>query len=1023
MSTQNITTEYLDYQDKYQSIYGENTIILMMVGGFYEAYCTENRGYDLAKIADLLNIKLTKKERASEVTISNPYMLGFPIAALHKFLKVLIENGYHVVMVDQVTQPPKPKRAVTQIYSPGTYIENVSLDNNNIVSVYAVEEKQKLGNVLFCIGLSAIDLSTGSNVVYEVYSTKEDENFALDETNRFINTYNPKEIIITHITVGKMTEEELIAYLEINDTPYNYNTVVPKNCNRITYQQQFLGNIFDKQLSSIEYLDLELINYGRMSYILLLQYAIDHNMSILKNINRPTRYQSNKYMNLGNNAMFQLNIIDNNTAQSSKYKSLFDIVNMTTTPIGRRFLKDSLLSPLIDENKLNQRYNAIDRLRKDKLFSQIEEELKPVLDIERLHRKIGLGYLNPSEFDNIHYSYIHIRNIIKLVEECDELKILIPENIKNNQLDNFITDYTEKLELDMMRNYLINEIDNSIFKKKVYPNIDKLQSQIDKSMNIMKNIAIKLSSLIGIVNYFDTTDTDVKLVESERDGYYLQTTKTKALKIQNILKEQQTLDIDELTIDVNDIDIIHSKGKSSVSKIYIPKIKEISDNLIDLRNEMKYVVKEQYVKLLFEWYDKYQNLFNSLVYFVGLIDFLKSGAKVSILNKYTKPIIKTSDNAYIKCEKLRHPIIEKLINSEYIPHDLILGKDNMVGILLYGVNSSGKTAIAKAIGLSTILAQIGYYVPAKSYEYSPFENIFTRISGTDNLFKGLSSFAMEMLELQAILRRCGTKSLVLADELCRGTEVESANIIVLAIIEMLSKTNTCFISATHLHELYKFDRFKNIKNVKCFHLDVEFDEENDRLVYTRHLLPGPGKEFYGLTVAKYLIHDKSFIDLTNTIKKELMGDFKTSIYNKDLIVDKCAICSHIPKKGEIPLQTHHIKEQHTADENGFVDDHLHKDELCNLVVLCEKCHDMVDNPKDGKKLYIYGYKDTSNGMVLNWEIKDFVKTKKTDNNIVKLVQELKGNKLSQLRVKDVLKLRGINIGINEIRKMWNVETI
>jgi len=609
------------------------------------------------------------------------------------------------------------------------------------------------------------------------------------------------------------------------------------------------------------------------------------------------------------------------------------------------------------------------------------------------------------------------------VEECDELKILIPENIKNNQLDNFITDYTEKLELDMMRNYLINEIDNSIFKKKVYPNIDKLQSQIDKSMNIMKNIAIKLSSLIGIVNYFDTTDTDVKLVESERDGYYLQTTKTKALKIQNILKEQQTLDIDELTIDVNDIDIIHSKGKSSVSKIYIPKIKEISDNLIDLRNEMKYVVKEQYIKLLFEWYDKYQNLFNSLVYFVGLIDFLKSGAKVSILNKYTKPIIKTSDNAYIKCEKLRHPIIEKLINSEYIPHDLILGKDNMVGILLYGVNSSGKTAIAKAIGLSTILAQIGYYVPAKSYEYSPFENIFTRISGTDNLFKGLSSFAMEMLELQAILRRCGTKSLVLADELCRGTEVESANIIVLAIIEMLSKTNTCFISATHLHELYKFDRFKNIKNVKCFHLDVEFDEENDRLVYTRHLLPGPGKEFYGLTVAKYLIHDKSFIDLTNTIKKELMGDFKTSIYNKDLIVDKCAICSHIPKKGEIPLQTHHIKEQHTADENGFVDDHLHKDELCNLVVLCEKCHDMVDNPKDGKKLYIYGYKDTSNGMVLNWEIKDFVKTKKTDDNIVKLVQELKGNKLSQLRVKDVLKLRGINIGINEIRKMWNVETI
>ena len=233
-----IIDEYLRIQKKYEKKYGKGrTIVLMQVGSFHESYSTETDGPDLRALSSLLNIVVTKKNKTiNEVSLKNPLMLGFPSLALEKFVNILIDNNFTVIVIDQVTEPPKPKREVTNIYSPGTYIENATnnADSNYIVSIYIQEESQINNNKkLLCIGLSCIDLSIGNNIIYEVYSKYQDKFYGLDETVRFINSFNPKEILLT-INGGKNTKNiknndfnkevidnfnytDLLIYLNINN--------------------------------------------------------------------------------------------------------------------------------------------------------------------------------------------------------------------------------------------------------------------------------------------------------------------------------------------------------------------------------------------------------------------------------------------------------------------------------------------------------------------------------------------------------------------------------------------------------------------------------------------------------------------------------------------------------------------------------------------------------------------------------------------------------------------------------------
>jgi DNA mismatch repair protein MutS len=997
----NIIDEYFRIYNIYSNKYGKiNTLLFLQVGSFYEAYQTLDDGYELQKISDLLNIIVSKKNKSIiEISNKNPLMLGFPLITLNKFLKILIENDYTVVIGEQITPPPNPKRAITGVYSPGTYLENTNPDTNNIMSIYIEDVSNDKSGTNLIIGLSILDLTVGKSIIHEVYTNNDDDKLCLDEVTKFMYTNQVKEIIITTHNLNSGKFNDIMTYLEIADKIYHHQTINQKQL-KLSYQQETLRKVYPnvETLTPIEYLDLENLSYGRISFILLLNYAYDHSHNIINNISRPEIYNDIKFLDLGNNAISQLNLINvdkNNITgiynEKTHYKSLFDVLNKTSTPMGRRMLKENLSRPLIDINEINIRYNFISEILSTNFWEKIELGLIGINDIERYSRKITLGILNPSDFFNWIES---ISNCITLLNN------MLIHNISLSSYDNcsilidindMLATISKHIAINELSKYHINDIYGPIFNKGIYKDVDRLCNNINKCINYMDALSWGLSNFLD--NYLQngtckptnvfvsnpqhisgTNDNLIKVEYNERDGHFLILTKRRAEVLEQLLNKHNiikfTYNDNDYVIKKEELTFKHLP-KGNNSKIFIREMGKNSSHMLEYQNELKMLQKEYYVKILVNISSKYSSLISILNKYIATLDYLKAGAKVAVKYHYSIPTIeKISNKSYFKAIELRHPIIELLnIDSAYIPSNIELGTEKQDGILLFGLNSSGKSSLQKSIGIALIMAQMGYPVAAKEFVYYPYHYLFTRISSNDNIFKGLSSFALEMSELRAIIKRSDDKTLVIADEVCKGTEHMSSLIIVLTMLEILSMRRTSFITATHLHDLVSIERLKNLNNIKQYHLHVEYDEINNTIIYDRILKEGSGDNFYGLNVAKYLIADQKFMNLANNIKKDifelpnLLTD-KTSNYNSNLYMTACQICGYIPKKNEIPLETHHI-----IFQKNFINGinkakfHLQKNHKSNLVVLCNKCHDDIDT----KKISINGWISSTQ---LDWSRND-----------------------------------------------------
>lgn len=990
----NIIDEYFYLYNKYSLKYGkDNTILLMQVGSFFEAYQTLSEGYNLQKLSDLLNIIVSKKNKSIiEVSKKNPYMLGFPIITLPKFLKILIDNSYTVILGEQITPPPNPKRAITNIYSPGTYIDEIHPDTNNIISIY-IEEINNTNNLI--VGIASLDLTIGKSQIYETCSKNDDNKICLDDTLKFINTMQAKEIIIITNNLKKIKFEDIILYLELSNRKYyhqNMDSILSNNKSilKISYQQELLKKVYPYEniLTPIEYLNLENLSYGRLAFIILLNYAYEHSHNIINNLDKPNIYNDNKYLNLGNNAIYQLSLLTLDKInisgiynQNTTIKCLFDLINKTSTSIGSRFLKNNLVQPLVHHEDIKDRYNLINKIIKNNLWKILESNLIGMQDIEKLTRKISLNIINPIEF----YNWIQsLSNTIKLFNIIINNDIDINKyNAKNTlyELNDMLSLISNKFNIEELQKYSLNDIYGMVFNKNIFKDLDELNNRILKCQKFISAISYGLSKTLD--EYFKTTlnsqkistnnDNLIKIDYNERDGHYLNLTKRRADILEKILKTNKTINFiyEDLEYNINYIDLeFKHLLKGNNTKIFLKEIIYNSTKIIEYQDELKNLQKKYFIDFLNFLIKEYGTLINNIVDYIANIDFLKSGAKLAVNNHYTIPFINNNNNgkSYFIAKELRHPIIEYIIDKEYIPTDIELGTENVDGILLFGLNSAGKSSLQKAIGINIILAQIGYPVAAKEFTYYPYNSLFTRISSNDNIFKGLSSFALEMSELRGIIKRSNKNTLVIADEVCKGTEHKSSIIIVLAMIELLSKSNTSFITATHLHEIVNFDRLKKLNNIKLYHIHVEYDEINNSIKFDRLLKEGSGNDFYGLNVAKYLICDSEFINLTNIIKKDVFEipdllNPKTSNYNSNIYMDKCNICNKQPKKSEIPLETHHIEFQKNfingINKNKF---HIKKNQKSNLVVLCNKCHDMID----ANKIIINGWLD-SNKTLLKWQ--------------------------------------------------------
>ena len=1022
----NIYNEYFYNQEKYVGIYGKSTIFFMQIGSFFEAYQTHDEGYDLQILSNILNIIVSKKDKSVTcIDRKNPYMMGFPCISLQKFIKILIDNNYTIIIMEQILNlNPKQKkeREVTAIYSPSTYINEISKPDSNYLLTIILEENIILNSKskkVYVAGLSLIEPSTGYIKIHETLSSINDEKISLDEIVKFINSFNPSEIflITSNITSGL---NDIICYLELSNKNYIHKTLENvkslqgySNFQQISYQTDLLKKIYHINSSPIDLLNLEKMTLGRDAFILSLLYLSDHNSNLLTNISRPEIYIKEDKMHLGNNPIMQLDIFPKDDKNfysiDNSYKSLFDIINQTVTPMGRRFLKNALIEPLILTNQINTRYDIIEYLQKN--HNQYDDIISSIKDTERLDRKINLKNIHPIEF----YQWIQFQeSSLVLLEKISNNKILT--NLLNIDNKNKISKIQSNLlkmikyiksvyKIDELEKYLINDITGNIFIEGKNKNIDELQNNIDSCRNFMTSLATILNTILGSkIDKHNKNDLNydqlIKVESNERDGYFLVLSNKRADILKEELDKKDLILVGKIKIKSSAIKFIKPL-KGSNSKIFCNEIKDQSDKINDYLDEMKTVCKELYISELGILIENYEDNIKVVSGLIALFDFLLSGAKVANKFFYNKPIInnKFESKSYFIADKLRHPIIERInLDSEFIPINIQLGtgtsdieqSSKQDGILLFGLNSAGKSTLQKAIGISILMAQIGYFVPATSFEYYPYNSIFTRISANDNLFKGLSAFTLELAELTAILKRNTKNTLIIADEICKGTEHKSSLIIVMTIIKMLSESETSFITATHLHELGDFKELKELKNVNKYHLHVEYDEVKNKLIYDRTLREGSGSSFYGLIVAKCLINDIKFSDYANQISKNIktldISSDKKSKYNSQLYLQSCAVCSKSPIQGEIPLETHHINFQKDCDSFGLIKSkkHLHKNHLSNLVVLCSKCHDNIDRGL----IQIDKYNDTLNGRELNIKYKyNLDDLERINNDITKKIRK------------------------------------
>jgi len=1025
--------DYLDYQKQYEKKYGPKTIILMQVGGFFECYAIDNEeekinSENLYFICDFMNIQISRKNKnIQKITRSNPLMAGFPLLAIDKFIQILLSNKFTVVLIEQVTPPPEPERKITNIYSPGTNINyGLNEESSNLVSIY-IEGIKVLKNhkTNICVGLSVIDLTTGKSVIYETIADCEDNTKAYDEIYRFINSHNPKEIII-NVKDSPIEKDKLYNHLEINNRTVHYNDKPDKNIFRLSFQKQFLEKVYKKHgmLSVLEFLDLENKLYGLYSFLVLLQFSYEHNERVIQKLDKPEIWDNNQYLILTTNSINQLDLVNNNYGNiNNKYSSLLGIVNNASTAIGKRYLKDKLLNPIINSDELNQRYDFIEELLNKNsegnyYFREIEQNLNKILDIERLHRRMYLKQLQPADFTTLDIAYQNILGIMKNEVFSGKLKKILLSGEELEKFTNFIKEYNDLFLMDEINKYHQNNITNSFFREGKIKELDKLQEKLEDSRKYLDDLSYKLSQ------YIEKGSEFIKIEHNDKEGYYLQTTKKRGEIMKRTLAKTgwKIIKMGEFNIETKNLDIKFLKDRTKITSL---SITQLSYKISNLQDQVIKLTLEKYLGYLDYFTEEYGSVLNKLAKFIGEIDFYKSNAKSSIMFGYNRPKInlQLSENSYIDTTELRHPIIERIQNDiEYVPNDICLGieKENtdcLNGMLLYGCNAVGKSSLMKAVGLNIIMAQAGMFVAAKDFIYKPFSYIFTRISDNDNIFKGQSSFAVEMSELRSILKRSNENSIVLGDELCSGTESVSAQSIFASSVIRLSSKKVNFIFATHLHELYKINLIRELINVQSFYLKVIFDPETKKLIYDRKLEKGNGPAIYGLEVCKAMDLDSEFLKLANKIRMDIMeidGEIlkeKQSIYNNDLYMDGCSICDAEAE------ETHHIKEQQDADENKMIGS-THKNTLSNLVPLCKDCH----RKQTFGDLDIKGYKQTTEGKELEYNYVNHKKNskKKYSEEDVKLILAYKDQNISMTRACILLdEKEKIKISSSTLKKVWS----
>jgi DNA mismatch repair protein MutS len=473
----------------------------------------------------------------------------------------------------------------------------------------------------------------------------------------------------------------------------------------------------------------------------------------------------------------------------------------------------------------------------------------------------------------------------------------------------------------------------NIFKPGIYPDLDNLYNEKEGKMDVYEIVNNKFNEFFrNELKSKRKNDIYVKVEQTTKEKYLKMTeTKKKLFDKHQSKLNNYSVNISNKTYLLSEFKL-EKKTKSSFKITHnILKYQDVAD----IDTEIYSLTRKYFLEIMCEYETRYMKMYKNMTKIVAEIDFSYSNAKCAYNNKYIKPEIIEEKEAFFDIENMRHPMIEKICSDIYKPFNLNLNSDKS-GLVLSGLNRCGKSCLMKTVGVLMVLAQIGYYVPATKMVYSPFNKIMTRIVGNDNILTNSSSYQVEMIELRNILNRADVNTLVLVDELCRGTEQRSSvSLTVATIKEFSERLNNKFIMTTHLHRIFEF--ITDINNILIKHISIK--EEDGKLIYDRELKDGPSPTNYGLMVAKAMGINIRVLSNAEKISNKLQNinadliTHKKSRYNSSKLVDCCELCGSTDK-----LETHHKREQKNADERGFFPDGTHMNVKSNLQILCDNCH-------------------------------------------------------------------------------------
>jgi DNA mismatch repair protein MutS len=958
-----LSETYFELQAACEAAYGPDTLVIIEVGSFFEIYEVNNESMKIGKakeVAEFLNIQLTRKNKSIlENSIQNPLLAGVPTVSIERYLSRLVQSKkYTIVLVRQQGEPPHIRRYISNIISPGTNFDYIAEASENYIASLLIDQN----NGVYSVGYAAIDVGTGKTLINEIHGSREDKTYALDEVFTLLQSYQTSEVVVS-FCAGDIDTEEVERYLEIK----NHHRIVRNEKRlRIDYQNELFGRIYQIRslLSPIEYLDLERFPYASESLSILINVIIDHDPAIIEKMNRPVFLGTNRYMYLGNNAAEQLGIISRDPDEMT----LLKLIDKTSTAMGKRLLRERLLNPICDPKLLEERYDLIEKMQGH--VAPLETKLKEVYDLERILRRLKLGKLHPYE---LAYFYASLSAAESLFDDARGLKIAY-DTSSAEECKHCAAELRRIFNIESCAKFRRDQIDENLFNLGIDPAIDALVSlQISNEAKLHEVVS-------HIDSFFESGNgpyASIGWLESE--GYHLQMTRNRYVSVEDALYNS-FVTIEGKHHFFRDF---HVRKLKTTVKLSSTLLDELSIENAGAKSRMLAQVKERYNEHLEGIEKRFSHAIEHLISFLAVVDVSLSGAKSAVQYRYVRPVLVPNvQKAFIETVGLRHPLIEsREENGIFIPNDLFLGSadehrfkehttlecsegDDVKGVLLYGINSSGKSSLMKSIGLAVVMAQAGFFVPCAMLRLSPVDKLLTRIVSKDNLYKGLSTFAVEMLELRNIFNRATENTLILGDEISHGTETESALAIVASAILKLRDIGSLFIFATHLHQLSSLAEIEKAREIVLLHLGVYYDEASDKLVYDRKLKSGSGSTLYGLEFAKSLHMDDVFIQRAYEIRGRISdksGDVsmlkrgKKSRYNNKLFLTKCALCD------EAVDEVHHIIPQANADDGGSIG-HFGMNHRYNLIPLCTKHHRLVHEGK----IAIHGFVMGEEGLRLSY---------------------------------------------------------